>query len=138
MQQRSWRLWLTVACAAFAALGLATAPAGSDRTSLSVPAPPRGQVGQDLYASQCEPCHGQSGKGDGPAARFLDSRPRDLTSGEWQYLPEPTQEAIADLIARGIEGTEMEPFEELLEPEEILAVAAYVLATFAPREETSR
>ncbi|HLI93553.1 MAG TPA: c-type cytochrome [Puia sp.] len=33
-----------------------------------------------MYAANCTPCHGQKGKGDGPAAGGLNPRPADHTS----------------------------------------------------------
>jgi len=36
-------------------------------------------VGQEEYQSKCATCHGVSGKGDGPQARFLATKPADLT-----------------------------------------------------------
>ena len=36
--------------------------------------------GKALYVSYCTPCHGQSGKGDGPAAAALTPKPADHTS----------------------------------------------------------
>jgi mono/diheme cytochrome c family protein len=35
--------------------------------------------GRDEYLRSCEPCHGASGKGDGPTAKHLAKRPADLT-----------------------------------------------------------
>ena len=35
--------------------------------------------GEDLYNELCAVCHGQSGKGDGPAVPALKQRPVDLT-----------------------------------------------------------
>lgn len=35
--------------------------------------------GKAVYASQCASCHGNSGKGDGPAAKSLEKSPGDLT-----------------------------------------------------------
>ncbi|MFN3642106.1 MAG: c-type cytochrome [Gemmobacter sp.] len=35
--------------------------------------------GKDLYATYCAGCHGDSGRGDGPAAAGLAARPADLT-----------------------------------------------------------
>jgi len=89
------------------------------------------ELGKEIYQSQCEPCHGAQGKGDGPAARFLETTPRDLTSGRWLYVEEATIEQVAGIVKDGIGDTEMEPFGELLLEEEITAVAAYVIAEFA-------
>jgi mono/diheme cytochrome c family protein len=33
-----------------------------------------------LYVSMCAPCHGQKGRGDGPAAAALDPKPADHSS----------------------------------------------------------
>ncbi len=36
-------------------------------------------AGKDLYKAYCEQCHGPEGKGDGPSAAALKTRPADLT-----------------------------------------------------------
>ncbi len=98
------------------------------------------ELGEEVYLSQCQPCHGNQGKGDGPAAKFLESRPRDLTAGAWESVSEGTTfevASVAGVVRAGIEGTEMEPFEDLLEEDEILAVAAYVIETFVKRSTDS-
>ena len=92
------------------------------------------EVGRGLYVDQCEPCHGDDGKGGGPAARFLETTPTDLTGDTWARMEAPTLEAIIEATAKGVPDTSMEPFEELLTEDEILAVAAYVLQAFNPGE----
>lgn len=34
---------------------------------------------QEMFTSYCAPCHGKTGKGDGPAAKALSKAPADLT-----------------------------------------------------------
>lgn len=36
-------------------------------------------IGKEEYDSNCATCHGRSGKGDGPQAEFLPTKPADLT-----------------------------------------------------------
>lgn len=54
--------------------------------------------GEDLYNELCAVCHGQSGKGDGPAVPALKQRPIDLTalmsSNEGEFPREALQESI--------------------------------------------
>jgi len=40
--------------------------------------------GKTLYTSYCSPCHGDKGKGDGPAAIALNPKPADHTSAKVQ------------------------------------------------------
>jgi mono/diheme cytochrome c family protein len=35
--------------------------------------------GPQMFQSYCSPCHGKTGRGDGPAAAALKTRPADLT-----------------------------------------------------------
>ncbi len=37
-----------------------------------------------MFKTTCAPCHGETGKGDGPAAASLTPKPRDYTNKEWQ------------------------------------------------------
>lgn len=37
------------------------------------------KAGNDLFHKNCSSCHGNAGKGDGPAAVALNPKPRDLT-----------------------------------------------------------
>jgi len=129
-----------VALSAIPAGGATASSAGSNFGSRQVQdgTPPDLALGKEVYESQCQPCHGSEGKGDGPAARFLESRPRDLTAGEWKQAKDGSVAAVAKVIAGGIDGTEMEPFDELLEPDEIWAAAAYVAARFVPRKPDPR
>lgn len=40
--------------------------------------------GKQLYTTNCSPCHGVKGKGDGPAASALNPKPADHTSATVQ------------------------------------------------------
>jgi mono/diheme cytochrome c family protein len=70
-------------------------PAGSkwevppSADSLKNPVPSDAQSiaeGKKIYERNCLACHGAGGKGDGPAAAFLPTKPGDLGSPDmWQY-----------------------------------------------------
>jgi mono/diheme cytochrome c family protein len=46
------------------------------------------QRGQVLFGIHCALCHGQTGAGDGPLAKYFGPRPADLTEEEVQDLPD--------------------------------------------------
>ena len=94
--------------------------------------------GRTVYTEQCASCHGQQGKGDGSAARFLDPKPRDFTAAEWEHASEGTVEAIAAVVTNGIDDTAMTPFSDVLSEDQINAVASYVVNVLVPGGGRSR
>ncbi|MDQ3266645.1 MAG: c-type cytochrome [Myxococcota bacterium] len=42
------------------------------------------KLAAETFATRCTPCHGPSGKGDGPASAGLTPKPRNLGDAEWQ------------------------------------------------------
>ena len=56
---------------------------------LSAVTPLYAQEAADIYSQKCASCHGDKGKGDGPAAEDLDPKPKDFAlslkgkSDEW-------------------------------------------------------
>jgi mono/diheme cytochrome c family protein len=56
------------------------------------------QTGQKLYIQQCGPCHGDKGRGDGPAASGLSKAPANHTSDQVQGL---TDGALYWMITTG-------------------------------------
>jgi mono/diheme cytochrome c family protein len=55
--------------------------------------------GQQIYAQTCSPCHGASGKGDGPAAAALNPKPSDHTSAT--VMGARTDAKLAEIIKMG-------------------------------------
>jgi cytochrome c len=55
--------------------------------------------GEVIYKKYCATCHGESGKGDGPAAAILHPRPRDHTNGA--YMSTVPDEQLARIIREG-------------------------------------
>src|SRR3974390_2059387 len=41
--------------------------------------------GRNLYMTHCQHCHGVTGDGKGPTARFLNPRPRDYRQGTFKF-----------------------------------------------------
>ena len=54
---------------------------------------------KELFKTRCVMCHGESGKGDGPAAAALTPKPRDYTDATWQKSV--TDEQIKKAITGG-------------------------------------
>jgi cytochrome c oxidase cbb3-type subunit 2 len=78
------------------------------------------KLGKDLYQKECAICHNEDGMGNGPAARFLDPKPRDFTKGIFKIRSTPfllTDEDLFNTITQGIPGTLMPAFEYLKEDE---------------------
>ena len=130
-----------------AAIGMGLALAGgvfaADTPSKAKPkeTPELVEQGRAVYFRRCSFCHGLQGDGDGPAAQFLDPRPRDFTLGTYKFRNTqsgklPTDENLFRTISRGLPGTAMQAFDNEvikngLSEDERWAVIAYV-KTFAP------
>ena len=80
--------------AAFGAAALAAPARGADQIS-----PAAEKEAQDIFKNRCTMCHGQSGKGDGPAGAALNPKPRNWTDTEWQKVV--TNEEIEKAILGG-------------------------------------
>lgn len=95
-------------------------PAAEKAKTNPVPRASGGPEGKKVLETNCAMCHGQAGKGDGPAGVALNPRPADLTSkavqaqtdGElfwkistgcgamppWKTLPEKDRWSVVDFI----------------------------------------
>jgi mono/diheme cytochrome c family protein len=90
------------------------------------------QLGRRVYSTYCIGCHGEAGDGNGPAARFLDPKPRDFRSGKLKFAAvasgeTPRDEDYLRVLEHGLLGTAMPAF-ALLPLQERRAVVAYVRA----------
>ncbi len=98
------------------------------------------EKGRGIYFQRCSFCHGLLGDGEGPAAEFLDPRPRDFTLGTFKFRTTqsgelPTNEDLFRTVSRGLPGTAMQAFDSDLiknglDEEERWAVISYI-KTFA-------
>ena len=81
--------------------------------------------GRQLYKVNCTPCHGEQGKGDGPAAAAYNPKPRNHTDPV--YMSKLTDEDIAKVIQYGgaIKNMPMMPSNPSLKGADLAAVVAY-------------
>jgi mono/diheme cytochrome c family protein len=87
-------------------------------------------VSHGLYRKHCVHCHGITGDGRGPTARFLNPYPRDYRQGLFKfkntYNPaKPTDEDLLRVMMNGVPGTAMPSF-SLLPNSEVEALIEYV------------
>lgn len=88
-------------------------------------------IEKGLYRKHCVHCHGISGDGAGPTARFLDPYPRDYRQGVFKFTStgpgaKPLRADLKRTLVEGIPGTAMPSF-MLLADHEIEALVEYVI-----------
>lgn len=81
--------------------------------------------GQASFAKYCASCHGPKGEGDGPAAKALKPKPRNLATEPLKSGA--TAEGIYGTLSTGVKGTAMVPFKHLSD-EDRWALSYYVLS----------
>lgn len=86
---------------------------------------PRNEVlahGKTLFGPNCASCHGNEGKGDGPAAAALNPKPRNFTAdADWKNGRKPSQ--IYGTLSKGLNTM---PAFSTLPPDDRYALALYV------------
>jgi mono/diheme cytochrome c family protein len=87
------------------------------------------ETGKQLYASHCAQCHGDTGDGNGLAARFLFPKPRNFRLGQFRLVTTtnrvPSDDDLLNIITRGMPGSAMFPFGHLSDAER-RGLVAYV------------
>ncbi|HVH97462.1 MAG TPA: cytochrome c [Enhygromyxa sp.] len=95
--------------------------------------------GRDLYRVHCVSCHGESGAGDGPAARSLAFPPRDFRAADFSFVEPgqlPTHDALVERIRQGVPERGM-PMWKGMRDDDLSALADYI-KTFSPRWQEAR
>jgi mono/diheme cytochrome c family protein len=115
-------------------------PSASASTAAKAAAPPANTAtpemigkGKSLYQANCTACHGESGKGDGPAAGMLKPPPRDHT--DYAYMSALTDKEIADVTRMGgaIKGRPLMPSHPAITGAAMDSLVAYIRTLSAPR-----
>jgi mono/diheme cytochrome c family protein len=96
-------------------------PVPADTASLT-----RGQV---VYEANCTLCHGEEGRGDGPAGLALRPRPADFRV---HMAAGHTDAELFNWVANGVDGTQMPGFKDELSEQERWDVINYIRAFAAP------
>jgi mono/diheme cytochrome c family protein len=98
-------------------------PVAANETSIA--------LGRKIYERQCLACHGQRGKGDGPAAAHLEKRPGNLAN------PKLWEQSDGALFWKVNEGHRPMPtFKNVMSDEERWPVINYI-RTLAPKPAAS-
>jgi mono/diheme cytochrome c family protein len=120
----------SVAAAAVAAAGCQDGAGQVAAKSTTTPAatasaPVSLDRGRALYKVNCTSCHGDQGKGDGPAAAAYNPKPRNHTDAA--YMSKLTDQDIAKVIQYGgaIKGMPLMPSNPALKGDDLAAVVAY-------------
>jgi copper transport protein len=87
-------------------------------------------AGQALYTVNCAPCHGQTGKGDGPMGLALNPRPADLT--QHAILGVHTDAQLFEWIMNGFPGSQMPAFQSKLSDTDRWNLVNFI-RTFPPK-----
>ena len=108
-------------------------PPANPSAGLMNPIPPNADSvarGKALYEANCVPCHGATGKGDGPVGLTLNPRPADLSLHAIPGVHTDAQ--LYDWIANGFPRSVMPAFSDRLTNEERWHLINYV-RTLAPK-----
>jgi mono/diheme cytochrome c family protein len=118
-------LGLAIACSSQAREGTAPAAAAA-KPAKAVVTPAVLERGAQLYKSNCAVCHGDQGRGDGPAASALKPPPRDHT--DRAYMSTITDEDMAKTITIGgvLKNKPLMPGTPQIKGADLEALVAYV------------
>ena len=107
-----------------------TAPARAARKKNPVTADEKSFArGKEVYVKECLPCHGSAGKGDGPSAKDLNPKPRDLST------PKIWEQTDGSLFWKLTTGRKPMPsFEKTVSEEDRWNVINYARHEFGPKD----
>lgn len=97
----------------------------ASKIEIAPPQWPNIEKGKILYQTNCAACHGEQGRGDGPAAKGLDPSPANFKNSDRFFDISPFQ--AFNSIRLGVSGTAMLPFKTLSD-QEVWNLAFYVIS----------
>jgi mono/diheme cytochrome c family protein len=108
--------------------------AGAAKTAAPTAVSANLEQGKALYKINCASCHGESGKGDGPAAGVLKPPPRDHTDSA--YMSTLSDDEIFRVIKMGgaLKGKPLMPSHPQFKDPELRALVAYVRSLSTPAQ----
>ncbi len=106
-----------------------------DKYNQPVPAATEEQLtlGKTIFTKSCVACHGESGRGNGPAAAAFKQKPADFTDPE--HSKYYSDQGRMHIIKKGIKDTPMSGWETVLSEKEIQSVHAYIRSLRSPENE---
>ena len=111
-------------------------PPASEKARTAQKAPTAADIekGRGLYMTTCAPCHGNGGKGDGPAAGIFKPAPRDHTDAA--YMSTIDDETMGKIITMGggVRGKPNMPSNPQFRGNDLAALIAYVRTLSRPAQ----
>lgn len=104
--------------------------ASANRPNPVAPSVEAVDAGRAIYRERCVACHGERGRGDGPAGATLEPKPADLIL----HVPQHTDGELYYMISVGFPGSAMPQWRSVLSETERWELVHYlrVLATGNP------
>ena len=81
------------------------------------------QKGESLFQKNCAFCHAADATGKNWIGSFLDKAPRDLTQ---DFINNLSQEQLVTMIQRGVPGSSMPAWKNVMSEEQIISIVAYL------------
>jgi DMSO reductase family type II enzyme heme b subunit len=111
-------------------IGIVVAASALAQEQRGMSSPQDLEAGKQVYTRKCAQCHGDDGKGMGPAADMVFPKPRDFTRGVYKIRTTPsgsvpTDDDLFRAITNGLPGTSM-PAWSVLPERERRQVAQYI------------
>ena len=113
--------------------GASSGSAAADGSAATV-TPEILERGRTLYKTHCAACHGEGGKGDGPAASAMKPPPRDHT--DRAYMSTLTDQDLVQVISLGgaIRGKPLMPPNPQITGRDLHALVAFTRSLSTPAQ----